>query len=60
MEFPKCKFSSNHPLLIDKDELDKQLLKEANDAGFETYKEYILYKNKPSGAIHYIDYKIKI
>jgi hypothetical protein len=59
MELPKCIYYSKHPLLIDRDELDKQLLKEANNAGFETYKEYITHKNKPSGVIHYVDYKIK-
>jgi uncharacterized C2H2 Zn-finger protein len=58
-KFPKIITYSNHPLLIDRDELDKQLLKEANNAGFKTHKEYITHKNKPSGFLHYIDYKYK-
>lgn len=56
LRFPLHK-PNNEIIHISSDELDAMLLKEANEHGFETYREYLLVKNKPSDTIYYIDFK---
>lgn len=57
VRFPLPSKPDNTPRLVDRDELDKELLELARSNGFETYKDYMQFKNKPSDTIYYIDFK---